>query len=135
MKRQMNTIKNMMDKGQKLFENLYVEFQGEDIVSFNVIPSDSSLDLETVKSIVSDLKEQKMFTLQEDVPHMELGVSIERTTHFTKFPSYIIETFHVNLEDMDDSCLLFREYGFERNLNVPKPLHEFIGVDEPITTV
>jgi len=125
----MNTIKNMMDKGQKLFQNLYVEFQGEDIVSFNVIPSDSSLDLQTVKSIVSDLKEQKMFTLQEDVPHMELGVSIERTTHFSKSPSYIIETFHVNLEDMDD------EYGFKRNLNVPKPLNEFIGVDEPVTTV
>lgn len=125
----MNTIKNMMDKGQKLFQNLYVEFQGEDIVSFNVIPSDSPLDLETVKSIVSNLKEQKMFTLQEDVPHMELGVSIERTTHFTKSPSYIIETFHTNLMDLND------EYGFKRNLNVPKPLNVFMGVDEPIKSV
>jgi hypothetical protein len=127
-----NTLKNIWDNHNQLHEELYLEFNNKELVSFRVEPKEvhEIYTKEVVTDIVNDLIDRHKITFFDDVPQMkvhvpiwEIGVPSEQGNDENP---YYIETFHY---DMDDNSL---QDGRDEQCDYPEPLHEYLWVENEI---
>jgi hypothetical protein len=126
-----NTLKfEVWEKGNQLHQEMYLEFNNKELVSYEVRPELPHYTEEVVKGIVTDLIDQQMITFYDDVPQMkvhvpiwEIGVPSEEGNEMNP---YYIETFHYHMDDVslqeddkDSDCVvpLHKYLWLERELN------------------
>jgi hypothetical protein len=122
----MNTLRQIWDNGLQLHHELYLTFENQVLIDFQVDPIRvvNHYTKEVVNGLVNDLIENGMITFFDDVPQMSVHVPI----HEIGIPSVegndplYIETFHY---DMDDNSL----EGDGKICDVPCPLHIFLGFE------
>ena len=127
----MNVLTKMWMGFKIPHRDLVLTFKNNELVNYVVNETRvKEYTPEFVQELVQELVKQGMVTFFDDVPNMEVGVPIH-TIGITDDDDdddeiVYIETFHRNLDNLDD------DFGFERNVNIPKPLHEFMGLPKPI---
>jgi len=124
-----NTLRTVWENGNQLHENLYLEFDNKELVSYKVTPELPHYTDEIVKGIVFNLVEREMITFFDDVPQMKVHVPIQEigvgSEEGNEMNPYYIETFHY---DMDDEPL----EGLGKVCDVPCPLHKFLWMEKEL---
>jgi hypothetical protein len=128
----MNTLRKIWENGLQLHEELYLTFKNRELVDYRVEPKgvENHYTKEVVNGLVDDLIENRMITffldvtnLSVDVPIWEIGV---QSSEGNESEPLYIETFHRDLDNEDNDL-------HERGYDVPKPLHEFLGLEREIS--
>jgi len=127
-----NTLGKMWIKFLRPFETLTLEFENKELKGYGTSPEMETFNRDVVVKVIGDLIEQKMITFFDDIPKMTIIVEIHDIPSISEYkgvdPEMVyIETFHYNDENDEmidrDDC------------DVPKPLHEFMGISTPVTLV
>lgn len=127
----MNVLTKMWLGFKVPHRDLVLTFKGKELVNYRVNENGrKDYTPEFVQELVQELIKQGMITFFDDIPNMEVGVPIHGIGIVDKDDPkdeiMYIETFHRNLDDLDD------DFGFDRNVNVPKRLDVFMGLSKPI---
>jgi hypothetical protein len=127
-----NTLKDIWEKNNRIHEELFLEFNNKELVSFRVEPTDLGeiYTKEVVQGIVNDLVNLHKITFFDDVPQMIVGVPIWEigvpSEQGNENNPYYIETFHHDIkmnslqDDRDEQC------------DYMEPLHEYLWLEKEI---
>ena len=127
-----NTLKDVWEKNNRIHEELNLEFNNKELVSFKVEPTDLEeiYTKEVVQGIVDDLVNLGKITFFDDVPQMIVGVPIWEigvpSEQGNENNPYYIETFH---HDMEMNSLQELK---EVQCDYPEPLHEYLWLEKEI---
>ena len=120
----MNTLKKIwtLDQNQ-MFDDLFLTFTCNELVNIRVEPQrvEHIYTREVVLELVQDLLNQRMITFFSDVDVLTVNVNIGC---IDDSEVVYIETFHNDLSDEMDL--------HNRGYDVPKPLHEFMGLENEV---
>jgi hypothetical protein len=128
----MNTLRKIWEDHKQVHQDLYLTFKNRKLVDYRVEPKEleTYYTKEVVNGIVNDLIDNRMITFFLDVINMSVGVPIweigVQSSEGNESEPLYIETFHIDLDD-DENDL------HERGYDVPKPLHEFLGLEREIS--
>ena len=132
----MDTLRKLWDNGLQLHEELYLTFKNRELVDYRVEPKrvENHYTKEVVNGLVDDLIENKMIMFFDDVTNLSVDVQIweigvESFEGNENEPLYI-ETFHRDLDDDNNNWYI--DDLHERGDDVPKPLHEFLGLEREV---
>ena len=133
----MNTLGKLWVRGFRPFEGLELHFEEKKLKSFEHLPKMETMTDEVIKGVVEDLISQKMITFFDDIPLMTVFVEIHDIPSISEFRGLnnelvYIETIHYQ----ETGVVPFVSEDVEKidrnDCDVPKPLHEFMGLSEPI---